>query len=516
MSGLFEHLAMTDETHRVSARKATALARARAEKSFGAFVRSAKTVDDRETRLALVAGDLENMVKQACADADHAAWENVLETVQAHLGFVVEARRPKMCPYHREVMDISLAAGEPQAGFAAMAQHAWGGNHCQGEWEGGCNFKPEMVTQTYWDQKQERADQRRKEREEQRQLELQQQAPQLEEFNHEVDDEFSDVETPMETTDADWADEPSAVGMGSEPAVAEPQMAMAASTRVAVTVQNPLIHGGSLAPLMQIEQRKPGITINGEPIGTFHQRIMGGEAPPADVVDVAHPNPTWQGIAAEILQEGSKDPLLRYFQQKKQQQGGGPAMASVTAAGPTLPDHTGPIERQDVAQGGETPSPKMDKRKWTPENVRFLDNVDSDQGPNPTTQVDIFEPAAYGGDWDKVQQIAGPTVEKQDVTQASGFSADKAHGGSWPEHPRSAISNVTGLPGHPEGCTCEECVRTGLAGAGNVGPGGASALQQRIQQGPPVAAPYRQAGDDPDVNPIRELLEEEEENDLSV
>jgi hypothetical protein len=38
---------------------------------------------------------------------------------------VHESRKPKMCPYHSEVTDISLAAGDPQAGFNAMAQHAW-------------------------------------------------------------------------------------------------------------------------------------------------------------------------------------------------------------------------------------------------------------------------------------------------------------------------------------------------------------------------------------------------------
>lgn len=49
---------------------------------------------------------------------------------------VKESRRPKLCPYHSEVMDVSLAAGDPQAGYNAMAQHAWGPKHCQGEFDG--------------------------------------------------------------------------------------------------------------------------------------------------------------------------------------------------------------------------------------------------------------------------------------------------------------------------------------------------------------------------------------------
>ena len=44
-----------------------------------------------------------------------------------------------------------------------MAQHAFGEMSCRGSWEGGhrCNFKPEMTTQTYWDTKAEKAEERK-------------------------------------------------------------------------------------------------------------------------------------------------------------------------------------------------------------------------------------------------------------------------------------------------------------------------------------------------------------------
>lgn len=75
------------------------------------------------------------------------------------------ARRPKLCPYHSEVVDVSLGAGDPQAGFNAMSAHAWGEQHCKGNFEGSCNFRPAMVTQKYWDDKRTEYDERRQQRE---------------------------------------------------------------------------------------------------------------------------------------------------------------------------------------------------------------------------------------------------------------------------------------------------------------------------------------------------------------
>lgn len=190
--GLFEHMAHSDSEQRNERRKAIALARVRANKRFGSFLSKEGNMD-RESRLTLVAGDLNDTVRQACAECGYSDWETVRDAITASLGFQVEAvRMPKMCPYHREVTDISLAAGQADAGFSAMAQHAWGGNHCQGEWDGKCNFKPAMTTQTYWDNKAEKAQERR----EQQQQQFQQEQPvqDAEQVDYEVTEVISEPE----------------------------------------------------------------------------------------------------------------------------------------------------------------------------------------------------------------------------------------------------------------------------------------------------------------------------------
>lgn len=197
--GLFEHMAHDDSQQRVERRKALALARVRATKRFGKFLQNTEGLD-RESRLTLVAGDLDNTIRQACAECDYGDWESVRDAITSSLGFTVEAlRMPKMCPYHREVTDISLAAGEPQSGFAAMAQHAWGANHCQGEWDGRCNFKPAMTTQTFWDDKAQKAQERRE------QLQQQQQEVQPEQF--EQPQELENYDTPVEVPEPSFAEE---------------------------------------------------------------------------------------------------------------------------------------------------------------------------------------------------------------------------------------------------------------------------------------------------------------------
>lgn len=130
-------------------------------------------------------------------------------------GSVKEARRPKMCPYHSEVVDVSLGSGDPQAGYNAMSSHAWSPNHCKGGFDGTCNFRPQMVAQKYWDDKQAEYDQRRQERDDQRRLDEQ---------NREVDPLYGDrppeqqhFEEPEQSFDGineELDSAPSAVGGG--------------------------------------------------------------------------------------------------------------------------------------------------------------------------------------------------------------------------------------------------------------------------------------------------------------
>jgi hypothetical protein len=251
MSGLFEVIASEQHEERLAARKAVVLSNQRVDDRFGAFLRAAETdIGDYTARLELVRDDIKQVVAVACEETGSDNADAITESILSRLtpqpvatrtaSVEHEARKPKLCPYHKEVMDISLAQGEPRAGFDAMAQHAWGAQHCQGsEYEGGkCNFKRDMVTQTYWDNKAEQAEQRRLEREERREQELQEQQ-QAEEGDQEAAEEsveaLEDAESapdnvvelfPEEPQDAEptitdeLTEAPTAVGIGSEDSLA--------------------------------------------------------------------------------------------------------------------------------------------------------------------------------------------------------------------------------------------------------------------------------------------------------
>jgi hypothetical protein len=249
---------------------------------------------------------------------------------------------------------------------------------------------PQMVTQTYWDQKAEQAEERRRQRQEQLQQEQQ--------IQTELPTENETENAPVENDPV--APEPSAVGMGTEPAVAEPQMAMAAST---------------------------------------HE--------------------------AEAL------------------------------------------KTVDVEQGGEGPSPKMDKRKWTPENVSFLDDVDSKDGPHPTIHQDIAQPAQYeegvfkdDGRFEQTDAV----LEKQDVEKSS----NPTDGGgpatsTWPNKGQAdPVTSKTAADDDSEDepdyvCpTCHgESAREGYGDCPTCGGTGKNPHTSAV---------------DPDKNPIAEFLEEEE------
>lgn len=139
---------------------------------------------------------------KACRDAnarDDADWERMKNS-----GFDKEARRPKMCPYHKELVNASLQVGEPQ--YAAFAPLVGGDSHCGGGYEDKCNFKPPMVAQSYWDQKETE----RLERKEQR--ELAEQGEQSHELDAPQAEETFDEPANDQATLNDLDNAPSAVG----------------------------------------------------------------------------------------------------------------------------------------------------------------------------------------------------------------------------------------------------------------------------------------------------------------
>ena len=244
MTSLFQVIAHEDANDQTRARQAMALSMQRVTDRFGAFVRKG-SVDDQAARFSLVEDDVRAVVAAACEQVGFADPDGIYSVIAKNFvqatpqlktaGMVHEARKPKMCPYHSEVTDISLAAGDPSAGFNAMAQHAWGKNHCQGEgYEGDkCKFKPAMTTQAYWDERAETLEQRRQERaerEEQQRIEQEQQVtelPEVETPSEPVADTGGEEFTPVDT--------PAAIETPVEtPSEAIP-MAMAASIKTAET-----------------------------------------------------------------------------------------------------------------------------------------------------------------------------------------------------------------------------------------------------------------------------------------
>ncbi len=100
------------------------------------------------------------------------------------------ARRPKMCPVHENMVEFALTLGDPTAAIQAMSPALFSPSSCKGGWVGTnksgneykCRFKPEMVTQAYWDQKDAEAEQKRLQREQEQQaLEMPQEIPVAEE-----------------------------------------------------------------------------------------------------------------------------------------------------------------------------------------------------------------------------------------------------------------------------------------------------------------------------------------------
>lgn len=88
------------------------------------------------------------------------------------------ARLPRnICPFHKELVEMSLATEDPLGALGVMNVHMFGEKSCKGDWkhpgDKKCRFKSEMITKSFWDNKTEQAEQRRLERE---QLKQQQEA----------------------------------------------------------------------------------------------------------------------------------------------------------------------------------------------------------------------------------------------------------------------------------------------------------------------------------------------------
>lgn len=415
MTSVFQVIAHEDNNNQAKPRQAMALATQRVEDRFGSFVRQG-SVDDQAARFSLVEADVEAVVSDACwqVGTSNEVYASVLAAIKNNFvtsaaepqlrtaGVRHEARKPKMCPYHSEVTDISLAAGEAQAGFNAMAQHAWSDRHCQGEgYEGSrCNFKPAMTTQAFWDDKAEKAQQRRDERAELAEQEALQAEPVT---------ELPEVETPEVEPVAEVVEiaevpvehnEPSAIGEGVE----EVPMAMAAS----------------------MVKEAPG---------KEHMKGVGEKR-----------NRQYEHIKEQCLADGGDEERCKEMAART-------VNKTRSEKGETKDSST------KTADGGAVPT--MDKRKWTPKTVPADQPLKADDpnGRNPTKRKDVVDPITQTPDEPdnkgELKEIGEQVTEHQDVAKDTGVSTT-GQGGTFGGGERSAVSSVEGL-------LSEDAIRTALS-----------------------------------------------------
>jgi hypothetical protein len=193
-----------ESTARLASRKAVTIAKQRVDNMFGVWLREASNNSELAERIEYINDDLVGVIKHACSEFGAEDSDSVVSTIVESYAIapsektasVHEARSPKMCPFHKDVVDISLADGQARSGFDAMAQH-WGGpKHCQGDgYEGNkCNFKPAMTTQKFWDEKSEKAEERKQQRLDQ--------VDEIENARFEDDGGITEPVTEVETIDA--------------------------------------------------------------------------------------------------------------------------------------------------------------------------------------------------------------------------------------------------------------------------------------------------------------------------
>ena len=460
--GIFEDLTLNDEVGRVARRKAIAVANKRVDDRFGDFIKAASSAEEAEERFGLIKEDLENSVKEACAEFDvdhgpvlasinkkferekthqelereemarehnekvdknknkdkdkdkneddevfnvgHPGWDNNFGPA-GKAASLKEARRPKMCPYHSELVNASLQTGEPQ--YAAFAPLVGGDSHCGGSFESKCNFKPAMVTQDFWDQKEtERA-----ERKEQRELDRQQENSFEMEAPHpdEILEESHDISDQASLSDLDNA--PSAVGEGmsgdsydageSFAESAEPVLAKAANCGCD---EGQMCEKGSCE---KCDERRKKEASSDCKCWNGYERVPGTKPCAEGSCKKCDDHRKNAKIAAGLT--GSRN-----------------ANWTVTA----ISDGDS-WQKSEKLEQSEGPSPKIDKGVW-----KTLDRIDVDAGPYKTRQQDVLDGPDYSKNDSHGQATADSVLEqtKAVTTQEklpseesnAGFNTDKS------------------------------------------------------------------------------------------
>jgi hypothetical protein len=91
------------------------------------------------------------------------------------------------------------------------------------------------------------------------------------------------------------------------------------------------------------------------------------------------------------------------------------------------------------------PSPKIDKRKWTPKTAPLPDVAEEDGGRWPTRKKDVTHPIKQDQgtrfEPSELSEIGDQVTERQDVTQKGG-PAKTDQGGTFSGGERSAVSSL--------------------------------------------------------------------------
>lgn len=114
-------------------------------------------------------------------------WSDLENRHKSSKWFKEAARRPKMCPFHTDLVDYSLALGNPETALRSLGTLMYSPSSCKGGHEllnkngkpTKCRFKPEMVTPVYWEQKEAEDEARQQEREEREQAQQLLEQPQI-------------------------------------------------------------------------------------------------------------------------------------------------------------------------------------------------------------------------------------------------------------------------------------------------------------------------------------------------
>lgn len=432
MTSFIDVIAAENDSNILAERQATIVANIRVQEQFSSFVQKTASTQGFETAIAFIDSEITEVVRGAAAEFGvEDSTERIASIVKAKLAPEPsnvriassnieprESRRPKMCPFHKEVVDISLAQGDPQAGFNAMSQHWGGARHCDGEGYAGdkCNFKPAMTTQSYWDDKAEKAEERKRLREESQLDAVNEPVIEENDDSAQITEPFDDSAqvSDLQVVDGLSGDE-SSLDSPVEDSMSEPMLVAASDKQSSPVMRSEhpeepsALDEGDYSDNNEHDHN----TLTPEEIqearGWLSDLSWSDRIPQDFHVPATHPD--------YIPDHQIQNAVDQHYD------GGLPAFIQATGL------RQAPQPQGDVAlntfsnvKEADSPSPTMDKRLWTPKTVQVIE-TDNEDGRNPTEKQDIVDRSKPTNE-SKLENIGEATTERQDLPSSdnAGFS----------------------------------------------------------------------------------------------